>query len=1021
MGGNPKKKSAPPRNPNAKTKSTLGPTFAVRIVERMYDGSARWGDRDKLKIHTRAGDTTAREYDVRKAMEDAHEMPSTYTRAYLLRACLNPDCPGHPAEVCEFPQYMNLARPSDEERAMLEKVQKAKKDLVRLSRGEMDSIRKDGGVCPECNKVLPAFAVRPLENRFIYVLAEVGPESLEVRYEIQALGSQDWFYMEFRKGDEKKKGPDRWNDMSRIRESGGLLELPHASKQPWHFFVSPVQLGPRSLEMLMKAPKLASDAAAAFRKELVDAEKKAVPAEWSMQPFCPTVRLKFSEKEVLARKEQLFVPVIDPFSWAFWINDMDYGAALVAQHNLHRNENEQHKLFIASIYNSVISVKVDDDSKENDKVKVEKDPDPHGIKNELVNPNVARHWVKRYQNAQNYLAAQTNNACARLVNFIKHSVAHRIVELSCQEHGDSPGFLAHGLLHWHNLLREMHGCSRGLAYLSELVEKRKEHIPVRNVLNHEGLGKDSKVLAELGNQVPLEIYALLSPIVIRMKESPLNAVKADLEALGAPSAPGMGEIKTFTETSFEIVEGACDGYLKKITGQTEKGISRALSGKEFFQLFTELKQVETVINLFLSLGKWSKEGKEGETYYDAYGRMKGKAEIPLKFATFLTKRANDIVKAGAKQDLSLIIKKWDDVNVGIGDNMATLMKKANLTEAEIALASQTKHLKVYTFFGKVGKVLTGPVNLVLGGCDFIVESRQTVVDWRNGDPGSAWGHALLGGAAALSVIAAGAEIAALASGSVVAGWVPVVGWIAVALTLGAAVVLYAFAKRPLELHALHCFFGREYGKGDWDEDVVYLGKRTWPSLRWTAGAKGLPEATRANMLKIHPERYEDSQRYRIQRETLLNMLTSYEVRHHTVADDRGTIWIFAPFAPPTAVFEIEMDMWPLKGRDGPDAGGKYTVKARVWFQDGSCRYLTKEPEEGGVTHYPSDNGGAKIRVRWPNPPGMPRSSWARWTARVRMDMTGEGQQFNPLSGTQVKLVSTKITLGIVKVSSAETA
>ena len=89
-----KKKSAPPRNPGAKTKSTIGPSFAIRLVERMYEGSPRWGDRDKLKIHVKTGDATAREYPVRKAMEESHEMPdSSYNRAYFLRSCLNPDCP----------------------------------------------------------------------------------------------------------------------------------------------------------------------------------------------------------------------------------------------------------------------------------------------------------------------------------------------------------------------------------------------------------------------------------------------------------------------------------------------------------------------------------------------------------------------------------------------------------------------------------------------------------------------------------------------------------------------------------------------------------------------------------------------------------------------------------------------------------------------------------------------------------------------------------------------------------------
>jgi len=97
-------------------------------------------------------------------------------------------------------------------------------------------------------------------------------------------------------------------------------------------------------------------------------------------------------------------------------------------------------------------------------------PKPYGASGD----NIADAWIKRYRDTLKYLSVETDKACARLVFTLRYSLAHRIVELACQEAGDEPGHLSLALTHWTHVLREMAAADTGARFIAWLTDPKAE-------------------------------------------------------------------------------------------------------------------------------------------------------------------------------------------------------------------------------------------------------------------------------------------------------------------------------------------------------------------------------------------------------------------------------------------------------------------------------------------------------------------------------------------------------------------
>jgi hypothetical protein len=184
------------------------------------------------------------------------------------------------------------------------------------------------------------------------------------------------------------------------------------------------------------------------------------------------------------------------------------------------------------------------------------------------------------------------------------------------------------------------------------------------------------------------------------------------------------------------------------------------------------------------------------------------------------------------------------------------------------------------------RFLTGPIGFILGALDVVLETHNSIESAEAGDSGAMWGHAVIAAGALLGL----APSVALLSGAEAVAWAGPVGLVAAIIMAGGAIIVAKCSKNDLQMFAMHCFLGNEYGHGQFKEtEKPWMAETSWPGLRYVPGSKK-----------------ESDDRFLLQRTALLRLLCNYSTRvvsdHHS-----GSCYIYPRLIPDGGIFEVSVE------------------------------------------------------------------------------------------------------------------
>jgi hypothetical protein len=1010
----------PPKTPNsgltaARTEKNIYDTkFHLEFVERLYDGSPRWWNTGWHEhINRVPGDddeTLDREPGVRLLFDLAHDRSQYFVKMPFLETCVNPICPLRSWKAQDFIGSGSFAIVRDEDHMKADQfpnaaartaaMQAVMRDVKTLAEGKMDELND---ACPQCGHKMPVFPVTTISNKWIYVLKETG-QSLTPYVAIYAQSANTGFvYTRYKNG----------NFLSDGHAFDGRLVIDKIESHTWHFFLSPVKLGPHALELLSRVPQ--EDPKYAQRRQAIDPKKWNVSVIPDLQPWSATVKRQFLPRQLKTPYE--FIPLVDAFAWVAEIADFDYLPILGAQQKLIQDPDEQAKSFIASTLTQVIATKKVSDNpprwvEDGDKWHVRKvtvDVPPSFANSD----NIAQAWVNRYQAALDYLTRETNFACTRLWFPVRFSLAHRIIEQACQENLEDAEFLAHGLVHWAHILREMLVCQAGEAFTTWLASnpEAKDRIPQKNVLGGESLGPKSKVAGEIGISLPLHVFMYLSPVVVAENGKPGVVLQEHLKKIGVNATTyGLKDALAIRDLALSISPAVIDKYIKSLPQDLDASKIRKLtiaeSMKDRIQTFTSTKAVEEGLTLLVEISEYGKKEErtdsewERNAYKDKPGvaeKVKEKIETPKKIASFLGEQSHKLMKATwlSGEAETEIVEKLEKEGFGAG------FKTLTAEQAEVYAASRS--LATFRWVGMGMKILAGPVGIVLGGCEIAIQGGEMMKAARAGDPAAVVGHGLQAAAAALIVVVAGAELVSLFTGAAVAAWAGPVGWIAAGLMILGGIILAWCAKNDLQYYAQHCFLGTLYGQGEFKKtDKAWMGGWGWAHLRYES------------------EFAEAKDRFQRQRLVLLRMLAGFTTWIGSTIPGPGPTtycggFIHLGFVPVGAYFEIEVDV-TAKGKEHP----KETFKLAVWPASGDYEWRGKKPNWNGSNVILYGDGSNTRTIVVNAVPNEIQASAMSWDLRVHLHFDASRRNGLPVTTKWVKNTSNMGSYTIYKeVSSSD--
>ncbi|MHB1011541.1 MAG: hypothetical protein ACYC37_01325 [Desulfobacteria bacterium] len=946
--------------------------FRLVFVERLYHGPARWFSRDWRRHHDRVGGEHGhrldREPGVLRLMEVAHE------RNYLLNedvsywvGCVNPACTLRTwglAAITRLRQESvtasGEARGTPIDPGTLPSLRReVGHGLKALAKGAWGDLRDE---CSVCGNKQPVTAVVPLQRRWVYILKEEG-SALSPVAEIEiGTGATGYVRTRIRNG--------RFSDRPVRAFEGHWIPPRRFTEHTWHFFASPVRLGRQALDLLSNAPGRERDLAAL--RDRAEPAGQGVPVIPDMQPWATTVKRGFTHRQ--ARTPMEYIPLVDPFAWCAQIADFDFLSIAAAQQKAVRDPDEQAKAFVAATLAQCIGRRQVNDNPP------EFEEDAWDVGDDTVTPvpsefsgsgNIARAWCDRYKAALVYLGEEANRSVQRLAYTLRFSLAHRIVELACQESED-PNDFGIGLTHWAHVLKDLMVCRAGQAFVTWLVHNgdARDRIPAKNVLRGERLGSGSPARQAIGPGLPLQILATLSPAVIAREENPAEAIVRNLEAIDIrASSFGHTEIQATGLLAVEIATDRLDKYIEHLPeGIDEAGMLRrcgANNWKERLESFGTIDEFDALMSLLTNLSKYAEEGRRDETDWDRFSRNRALVETPIKVAEYVTTRAQKFVKATMTEEAAGVAARLESAGLFA------------LSEAELDVLISSRTVRAYSALGTGARVFAGPVGILIGGADLVVESGQTIDSWEGGDPGSAAAHGIQAAAAVLTIAVAGAECVALVSGAAAAAWAGPVGWIAAGLMLIGAAVMHFCSKNDLELFAAHSFLGPGYGDGDWNEPTgkAWMAGLDWPALRYERGTHR-----------------EDRSRWERQRLALLRMLTGYTT--YIGPDSYAGGIIFPGYVPNPTVFHIKVEVTP-EGHATP----REVYRAMIWPNAGDrdrSLWVGDPPGPESYIRVHREEGGVKTIGISAYPRGFRGS--ADYNFSVKLDLDGRGRTWVPASG-----------------------
>lgn len=946
--------------------------FRISFVERLYDGSPRWyasGWREYIRRVQRPWHPLDREPGVISKIRQAHDSGSLYPtdRTEFVGTCVNPDCSARVQGlftqqviqqlIMRGPQYNN-----ERYRA-----------LSALARGAADDLRDN---CQTCGEKAFFYPVEVIRNKWIYILKEQG-SNLEHYCEIHSETSDTGtIYTELDGG--------KYSGRHSSPFQGYVNLLPDPTAFTWHFFLSPVRLGADALSLLQRSPQLEQNIAQA--RDNANPADAGVPVIAQSQPWKTTVKRNFQSAP--AGRVEL-IPLVDPFSWAAQSVDFDFLTILAAQLKIGSDPDEQSKAFIASVLQQAMGRRQVSDSPprwEDDEWDVM--DDTVDVPSGFSGTNIAEAWTNRYRDTLEYLTEETNKACARIVFILRYSLAHRIVEQGCQDWGQEAGYLSFGLTHWAHLLREISGCNVGNYFIAWLTGPESGssgddpmrpavRIPIRNVLNGNGIRDNSAVFQETGLGIITTVYAAIVPGVINRNQRPAELIVQQLGAINIQAASFQGkDLQSVRDFVLDVSSGLLDNYIERLPqGPAFSEVHRrtvAQNWSERLTMFRRLSQFDAAITLLLSLDVYTKSGRTYETGYDRYARIRDQIQTPIKIADFLAKNTRDLLKAQMSGAESRIISTLERDGAGA---------VAHLSAADYEIYLASRSVRAYQLLGTGVRVVAGPVGLLIGGVEMVSETMQTVDNWQAGDPGAAVGHGIQAVAGVLVIAVAGAECAALVTGAAVASWAGPVGWIAAGLMLIGALVISLWSKNDLELFARHSFLGPDYGEGDWDDETgkAWLTGHPWPWLRYDSSGRRGREA---------------SDRWQRQRLALLRMISSFKTWIGPGTFCGG--YIFPTFLSNTSYLDVEIKVMRVD-----ETSPSETFRLKVWPAARDYIWVGHRPSRRSISFSPSD-GDTVTSLTISAGPETISGDRFDYDLRVRLDLDGSGQNYLPGSGAYVR-------------------
>lgn len=977
--------------------NTFNERFRIRFVERLYDGAARWYENDwRQYVDNVQGDNgwcLNREPTPRRSIINAHNSTPLHTfpgtdegcSTHYLATCVNPTCQWRQQGLFDHgtgnwchqaPGRIDIRPGTDPDL-----VAALRSQLCALANGNLSAFRE----CERCGEPTPVFPIRPIQDKWIYIFKEEGDSLapyVEIHSETQNTGRT---YRRWRDG--------QFIEQDSIPFPGYVYLSPDPLAFTWRFFLSPVRLGPQALELLLNCDS--NETNYHESREEVDAEEAGVSVMESLQPWVTTVHRRFSQTQ-LRQSLYEYVPLIDPFSWAVQITEFDYRPIVQAQQQLIRDSDEQAKHFISSTLAHVMG------RRQTSNNPPEYETDAWDVADDTVEPpptfsdseNIAQAWGDRYRQTLEYLTEETNKACNRLIFVLRYTLAHAIVELACQERNQTPGFLSYGLMHWNHILRDILLCREGLAFTAWLTssDAAASSIPRTNVMQGVGLEENSDVATEVGNRIPMQIFGNMAPIVIRDAEDPVEEVATHMRRLNInvqvhTTSVGAKELWSGTSGLSEIPIALVNRELASIpvnSNLMSQHVRRLRLGQysDGLQTFSNMRNVIEVLTLLKAICDYNKSGQRFDSSWENLTRARDIVGTPSKVISFLAKQSQTLSKAQFAGAVAEVTETLSSQGI----------RGLNSQQLQIYRASAS--LQAYRGIGIATRVLAGPMSLIIGGVELVIESGETVNAWRTGDMGVVAGNIIQIAAVTLTIVVAAAECVALATGAGAVAWAGPVGAIAALIMFLGAIVIYAFSKNDLELFAAHCWLGEHYGEGGWSTDTgkSWLAGQAWASLRYDREGS----------------RQESRERWQRQRVALLRLLGSFKTWVGRSTYCGG--YIFPGHIGDGGAFEFDVRIRPA-GSDSSDQSQQESYHGKVWPHmapesgggDNHYVFLGQTPRSATITVWRGEGGIRKVTIELR--PNM-NSEFVDYDFDVRLDLNGGSESYLPVDPNYVDNSST---------------
>jgi hypothetical protein len=1010
------KQKAPNVPAGRRVQTTINLPFKVVFFERIYSGAPRWWSSEWLKHFRRpsgaGGYCLEREDEVKKHLQLSHNPKCLFTNVdrkpdendpsqikpsdvSFLIACTNYNCSLRTWESVNFGSNKLSSVKSVSDFAMFEDLEAAeRKDFSARITPELHrvSLAKDLPVeknqlmekCPNCQTAKMVSGITPIRNKWVYVLkgsdGTLQPHT-EIYLESAAQGDM---YQDFKNGafnpSNKKKYP-------------GFFPIEKADGELWHFFLSPVRLGPKSISMLTKSSEAnhdwAQNALDADEKSLDEMQKQGeypmlIETGWdpTRQPWSTVESRKFSKGQVKTLTEP--VALVDPFSWAGQASDLDYLPIAAARQTLLDNPEEQAKAFIAASLAPAKGEKQDENNIEQ--------TDPWDLKGQTMDVppeyassgNIAQAWIDRYKQALQYLEKETRAACSRIIYAVRFSQAHRIVELACQENTGDPDALAFGMIHWCHILREMLVCDPGTAFIAWLTKSRTAIDWIPQQIGTDKYNKSDPRAQAIGQGLPAMVLSYLTPVLLRETDKPEDVFRHRLEEIDievpmdwAKAILTPDTTKPIADLTFSIPEKYLHHYIHHFPKEIHVDQFHALNGAKNWQArimgISKLKDLLRVAALLRCVFEWGEEYKGPDTTWGYTSNIAEKVETGVKLAEFWVEQGKLLIEEGFGKELEHAAEEI--AKRGTTNIYGELVKKK--------LLKATNALRAMKGLEAGEKLLSGPIGFLMGGAELVLQTHESVEAWENGDPNAAMAHqikALAGGL--MAVIGIGETLAIIGVAGEMA-WLGPVGWIAAGLMLIGEIYLAYGSKTDYELFAEYCFLGTQAGAGG-EEGGEEKSNKVWmEDMSWAQLAE--PKYGRLALLR-------------------LASTFSVWIGYHPLAPGEGPWWqIKAKFVPAGAYFEVEEDFWDVrfKGSGLAVDRPRVTQKAKIWadgkLQMGPPPRPDGKPQQGDATncdvrvkHY---TNGTVFNVKIvPDSQYLNMVNWDdlkyEWSVRVRLVFDG---------------------------------